>query len=64
MVLVMLGEGEAIYKGERMSGLDALKAVGMEPIHLTSKEGLALINGTQVMTSVGAHALYLSLIHI
>ncbi len=58
MVLVMLGEGEAIYKGERMSGLDALKAVGMEPIHLTSKEGLALINGTQVMTSVGAHALY------
>jgi len=57
MVLVMIGEGEAIYKGEKMTGAEALKAASLEPVELTSKEGLALINGTQVMTSVGAHAL-------
>lgn len=58
MVLVMLGEGEAIYKGERMSGKDAMDKAGIDTIELTSKEGLALINGTQVMTSVGAHTVY------
>lgn len=58
MVLVMLGEGEAIYKGERMSGSLALQKAGIESVELTSKEGLALINGTQVMTSIGAFALY------
>lgn len=55
MVLVMLGYGEAIYKGERMPGKEAMDKAGIETIRLTSKEGLALINGTQVMTSVGAH---------
>lgn len=54
MVLVMFGEGEATYNGERMSGKDAMDKAGIETIELTSKEGLALINGTQVMTSVGA----------
>lgn len=58
MVLVMLGMGEAFYGGERMSGGDAMKRAGIQTVELTSKEGLALINGTQVMTSVGAHALY------
>lgn len=58
MVLVMIGEGEAIYKGEKMSGIDALKKVSIEPVTLTSKEGLALINGTQVMTAVGALTVY------
>lgn len=58
MVLVMLGEGEAIYKGERMSGKEAMERAGIEPIELVAKEGLALINGTQVMTSIGAHAIY------
>jgi histidine ammonia-lyase len=58
MVLVMLGEGEAIYKGERISGKDALSKAGISPVELTSKEGLALINGTQVMTAVGALTIY------
>lgn len=54
MVLVMLGEGEAIYKGRRMSGKEAMDSAGIPTIELTSKEGLALINGTQVMTAIGA----------
>lgn len=58
MVLVMLGEGEAIYKGVRYSGREAMEKAGIEVIHLTSKEGLALINGTQVMTAIGALAVH------
>ncbi len=58
MVLVMLGEGEAIYKGDQMSGKDAMAKAGIDVIELVAKEGLALINGTQVMTSVGAHTIY------
>lgn len=54
MVLVLIGEGEARYKGERMSGMEAMNKAGIIPVELTSKEGLALINGTQVMTSIGA----------
>jgi histidine ammonia-lyase len=54
MVLVLIGEGESFYKGERMDGLTALKKAGMKPIALQAKEGVALINGTQAMTSVGA----------
>ncbi len=58
MVLVMLGEGEAYYKGERLSGKEAMDKAGISIVELTSKEGLALINGTQVMTSIGALATY------
>ncbi len=58
MVLVMIGEGEAIYDGERMSGEEAMNKAGISTIELTSKEGLALINGTQVMTSIGALTVY------
>ncbi|KYH35105.1 histidine ammonia-lyase [Clostridium tepidiprofundi DSM 19306] len=58
MVLPMIGEGEAEYEGERVSGLEAMKRAGIGIVELTSKEGLALINGTQVMTAVGALALY------
>lgn len=58
MVLVMLGEGEATYQGERMTGQEAMDKAGIPSIELTSKEGLALINGTQVMSAVGALALY------
>ncbi len=58
MVLVMLGEGEAFYKGKRLSGREAMEEAGIEPIHLTAKEGLALINGTQVMTAVGTLTVY------
>ncbi len=58
MVLVMIGEGEAFYKGARLSGKEAMNAAGIEIIQLTSKEGLALINGTQVMTAIGALTVY------
>lgn len=58
MVLVMLGEGEAYYKGQRMPGAKAMEMAGIDTVELTSKEGLALINGTQVMTSIGALAIY------
>lgn len=59
MVLVMLGLGKAYYKGELYEGEEALKKAKIKPIKtLSSKEGLALINGTQVMTSIGAHTVY------
>ncbi len=56
--LPMLGLGEVIFKGERMSGEDLLKKMNWEPISLKSKEGLALLNGTQFMS---AHGVYLTL---
>ncbi|SDI20123.1 histidine ammonia-lyase [Desulfosporosinus hippei] len=58
MVLVLLGEGEAFYKDRRMSGRDALAQAGIEPVVLEGKEGLALINGTQVMTAIAALAVW------
>lgn len=61
MVLPMLGEGEAEYKGEILNGKEAMRSAGISLVELTAKEGLALINGTQVMTAVGAFALYESI---
>lgn len=58
MVLVMIGEGEAIHNGKRMSGKEAMENANIPIVELTSKEGLALINGTQVMTSIGALTIY------
>lgn len=59
MALVMLGMGEAYFNGERLDGAQAMKRAGVDILsELSSKEGLALINGTQVMTSVGAHVTY------
>lgn len=51
MALVLLGEGEAFYQGERLPGGEALERAGLEPIALGPKEGLALTNGTPLMTS-------------
>jgi len=56
LALVVIGEGEAIYKGERMADGEALRRAGLEPLTLAAKEGLALLNGTQAMTAVGALA--------
>ncbi|MBP2664989.1 MAG: Histidine ammonia-lyase [Firmicutes bacterium] len=56
MVLVMLGEGEAYLNGQLITGAEALKTCGLEAIVLSGKEGLALINGTQIMTAVGTIA--------
>ncbi len=56
LALALTGEGEAFYQGERMSGSQALAAAGLEPLTLLEKEGLALINGTQIMTAIGCLA--------
>jgi histidine ammonia-lyase len=56
LVLVLIGLGEAEFGGRRMSGGEALAAAGLKPVVLAAKEGLALINGTQAMTAVGALA--------
>lgn len=56
MALVAIGEGEAWMNGERMAGLAALKRAGLERYTLSFKEGLSLINGTQIMTAIGALA--------
>ena len=59
MVLVMLGMGKAYVNGELLDGAEAMKKAGVPILEeLSSKEGLALINGTQVMTSIGAHVTY------
>lgn len=58
MCLPMIGMGLAYYNGELMNGGEAMAKAGIPVIELSSKEGLALINGTQAMTSVGALALY------
>lgn len=58
MVLVMMGEGEGYYNGCLMAGDAAMSKAGIKPVRLTSKEGLALVNGTQVLTAVGAIATY------
>jgi len=58
MVLVMIGEGEAWFNGQRLPGAEAMAKAGIPLVTLTSKEGLGLINGTQVMTSMGAHVVY------
>ncbi|BCG59348.1 histidine ammonia-lyase [Paenibacillus sp. URB8-2] len=56
LALVLVGEGEALVQGERLSGSEALRRVGLKPIKLKAKEGLALINGTQAMTAIGVMA--------
>lgn len=53
LALVLMGEGEAFYRGRRIPGGAALKAAGLRPHTLQAKEGLALTNGTPVMTALG-----------
>jgi histidine ammonia-lyase len=52
MSLVLIGEGWAAVKGQRIPGAEALKAAGVAPVALGPKEGLALLNGTQVSTAL------------
>ena len=52
--LVLLGEGEAEVDGDRLDGAAALARAGLEPLSLVAKEGLALINGTQLSVGLGA----------
>src|SRR4051812_47101976 len=57
LCLPLIGEGEACWQGERMAGAQALERAGLKPLQLGAKEGLALINGTQVSTALALDAL-------
>ena len=57
LALACIGEGEAFYEGELLESAEALKRAGLESLRLEAKEGLALLNGTQALTAVGALAL-------
>jgi len=56
LALVVIGEGEAWVGGQRLPGREALARVGLRPVVLKAKEGLALVNGTQAMVAVGSLA--------
>jgi histidine ammonia-lyase len=58
MAAAMLGEGRATFEGREMSGAEALAAAGLAPLVLAAKEGLALINGTQVSTAFALVGLF------
>ncbi|MFD1910650.1 histidine ammonia-lyase [Halodurantibacterium flavum] len=58
MAAVMIGEGEAMLDGERLAGAAALARAGLSPLTLAAKEGLALINGTQVSTALALAGLF------
>lgn len=60
MTLAMLGVGQVRHDGELVDAMDALRAAGIAPITLAAKEGLALINGTQVSTALALHGLFMA----
>ena len=55
---VMMGQGEAFFSGQRLGGRAALELAGLEPVVFAAKEGLALINGTQVSTALALAGLF------
>ena len=58
LACVLIGEGQAKVNGQVVSGREAMKHIGLEPFVLGPKEGLALLNGTQVSTSLALSGLY------
>ncbi|ALM53467.1 histidine ammonia-lyase [Halomonas huangheensis] len=58
MSVVLLGEGKARHNGEWLSATEALEIAGLEPLSLAPKEGLALLNGTQVSTAYALKGLF------
>ncbi|MDR7297888.1 histidine ammonia-lyase [Pelomonas aquatica] len=57
LTLALMGEGEALVAGQRVPARDELARLGLQPLTLAAKEGLALINGTQASTALALHAL-------
>ncbi len=58
LALVVIGEGECMVAGQRTPSADVLAAAGLEAMTLEPKEGLALINGTQLITALGVLAVH------
>jgi histidine ammonia-lyase len=58
MALPLIGLGEVIYRGQKMSSEEALNRAGLKPVTLTAKEGLALTNGTTLMNALGVLVTY------
>ena len=58
IALLMMGEGEAFYQGRRLSGARALELAGIPVPGLKARDGLATINGSNVLTGIGALAVY------
>ncbi|CAI8261744.1 MAG: Histidine ammonia-lyase [Methanobacteriota archaeon] len=58
MAMTLMGEGEAYYEGEIMPSLEALKICGIEPLILQARDGLALINGSNMLTGMAALTLH------
>ncbi|WP_265516038.1 histidine ammonia-lyase [Nitratireductor luteus] len=58
LAAAMIGAGEAFFAGERMPAAEALAKAGLAPVTLAAKEGLALINGTQVSTALALAGLF------
>ncbi len=58
LAAVLIGEGEAFHQGEKLHGKEAMKRAGLEPLTLAPKEGLALLNGTQVSTALALFGLF------
>ncbi len=57
MALLLLGEGEAFFDGQRIPAAQALQSAGLKPLELRAKEGLAVLNGTQAIQAYGLKAL-------
>ncbi len=58
LVLAMMGMGKVWHRNELMDARVALRRTGLAPLKLSAKEGLALVNGTQMMTAYAAHAVH------
>lgn len=58
MALVLIGLGEAMYRGQRLDAAEALRLSGLQPITLSAKEGVALVNGTSLMAALACLAVH------
>ncbi|MEX6633731.1 histidine ammonia-lyase [Hyphococcus lacteus] len=58
LTAALIGEGDVFFRDERMNASKAIKAAGLRPVVLTAKEGLAMINGTQVSTALALAGLF------
>lgn len=58
LCLPLVGEGEVLWQGRRLPAAEGLALAGLKPVQLSAKEGLALINGTQVSTALALDALF------